>query len=210
MKKKCVNQSGNLSVANACPVLELDKHLSTGQKQLAEQKRQIQNWILDDFMFDFFITIEPQYASPMCDLEIRQRLRIVDYQLCKRFQSSKFSKYRDEDRFWYVGFWHGKRFSRERHTHFCLYVPFHKFKKDAVIEGKERELVKTHFLLEWVKLGSYFSVGEKRNPKLIKKRVPIPHFRDLRKKKESNAGAVYASREIDEVEQVEDFYFSRQ
>lgn len=206
----CGNQSGNLTANNACPSWDLNKHLSAEKRQLAEQKRQVQDWVVKDFMFDFFVTIEPQYASPMCDWEIRQRLRIVDYQLCKRFQSSKFSKYKDEDRFWYVGFWHGKRFSKERHTHFCLHVPFHKFKKDAVVEGKERELVKSYFLLEWVNLESYFPVGDKHNPRLIKKRVPIPHFRDLRKKKESNSGAVYASREIEEVEQLEDFYFSRQ
>ena len=44
----------------------------------------------------------------------------------------------------------------------------------------------------------------------IKKRVPIPHFRDLKKKSESKSSVVYASREIEKVEQLEDFYFSRQ
>ena len=119
----CEKEVESLSADNASSVPFRNTFLSARQRRLAEQKRQVQNWLLEDFMFDFFVTIEPQHWSPMCDLEIRQRLRIIDYQLCKRFLPSKFSKYRDEDRFWYVGFWHGKRFSRDRHTHLCLHVP---------------------------------------------------------------------------------------
>ena len=177
-----------------------------------ELKRTTQNWLLDDFKYQLFITIEPLYSFPMSDDEIRNRLRTIEFLLCKEFLSSKFSLFKDEDRFWYVGFFHGERCTRERHTHICLTIPYHKFNKEKhikITDDEKNELVKKKFLDEWFSLGSYYSIGDKHNPKLIEKQVPNPHILDLKDKNESTRSVVYSSRQIGEVEQYEDFYFSR-
>ena len=85
-----------------------------------EEKTEMQKW-LKGIPFSHFITIEPTPSLPFKLDEIQQRMRLIEYWLNKRYLKSSFSKWKDENRFWMIGFREGGVGTTQIHYHILLH-----------------------------------------------------------------------------------------
>ena len=89
-------------------------------------KEVLQKWI-EDLGCSHFITIEPTPYLPFKIDEIRQRLRIVEFKLNKKYLLNSFTKWKDEDKFYFVVFPEGDGLNK--HYHILLHTPQKVMKK---------------------------------------------------------------------------------
>ena len=144
MKRISTNQNNNLTVDNASSVVFRNRVLSDGQTE----KQVFQRW-LSTFDFGLFITVEPTPYLPMKDDDIRQRIRTIDHRLNKELISCDYPKFKNQDRFWLIGFFEdGQKKCSHRHAHLLHYLPYHQMK----IRGSknfQKEMVKNKFRFLW-------------------------------------------------------------
>ena len=93
-------------------------------------KEVLQKWI-EDLGCSHFITIEPTPYLPFKIDEIRQRLRIIEFKLNKRYLGNSFPKWKDEDKFYFVVFPEGDGVNK--HYHILLHTPQKVMKKKRLI-----------------------------------------------------------------------------
>ena len=113
-------------------------------------KEVLQKWI-EDLGCSHFITIEPTPYLPFKIDEIRQRLRIVEFKLNKKYLLNSFTKWKDEDKFYFVVFPEGDGLNKHYHT--LLHTP--------------QKVMKKKFYYEKVfefDLSSYWGLVPSKNP----------------------------------------------
>ena len=110
-----------------------------------EEKNITQEW-LKGFAFSHFITVEPTASYPYRRNDLIQRMRQIEFLVNKKYLPSSFSKWKDEDRFWMVGWREGR--DKDTHYHLLLHSP-HKIYKTVPIWDRS---VAWDIQLRWIQM----------------------------------------------------------
>ena len=162
-----------------------------------KEKTEMQEW-LKEIPFSHFITIEPTPSLPFKLDEIQQRMRLIEFWLNKRYLKSSFSNWKDENRFWMVGFKEGGGLSHSQtHYHILLHSP------DVLHRKIKLANIGADLQMGWMltpsknpftgKMRSFSSDGE--NPL------------DIQQVENITATTIYCSKWINRVDEGEDFFF---
>ena len=162
-----------------------------------KEKTEMQEW-LKEIPFSHFITIEPTPSLPFKLDEIQQRMRLIEFWLNKRYLKSSFSNWKDENRFWMVGFKEGGGLSHSQtHYHILLHSP------DVLHRKVKLANIGADLQMKWMltpsknpftgKMRSFSSDGE--NPL------------DIQQVENIIATTIYCSKWINRVDEGEDFFF---
>ena len=83
-------------------------------------KNRTQEW-LKDLPFSHFITVEPSASYPYRRNDLIQRMRQIEFWVNKKYLGNGFTRWKDEDRFWIVGWREGQ--GSGAHYHLLLHSP---------------------------------------------------------------------------------------
>ena len=160
-------------------------------KVTAFEKSEFQRW-LKGYKWRYGITIEPSPGAPWKADEIEQRLRTIEFQLNKRYLRNSFPRWSLQDRFWCVAFREGDGIQNQKHWHILMYQPDCLYKKEQLANPP------ADLQLMWQCLPSRISTHKTR---LIE---PL-HIDCL---DDPQAAAVYASKWVKRVENMEAWFFA--
>jgi len=163
-------------------------------------KYEIQKW-LEGFSFSHLITVEPTPFLPHKRDEVLQRFRIIEFFINKKYLRNSFTKWKNEDRFWFVGWKQGDEITKNRHYHLLLHSPDLIYKNTGV-----KYQLGMDVWWNWIQLPSTNPYTHKRRKMFYGNgNLPIKVNRI-----KSNTGAVrYSSRDMDYWSQdADDFFFT--
>jgi len=152
----------------------------------------LQDW-LEKIPFTHMVTIECDKKNEMSEDELKQRLRIIDYKLNKKYMICKFGKLPLEKRIFSIGFIEKskKKGTETIHTHILFYVPEYMFEYSGYsknISPFKSKFVALDIISFWLLIPSL-----KRNGKYRK--LKSPHIMGISKDRKSPIR--YASKEVE-------------
>ena len=117
----------------------------------------------------------------------------IEYNLNKKYLSTRWNKFDMKDRFYFMGFTHGTPKEREQHFHFLLHTPLHFFKNEWY-KSQVDKVIKMDFLTQTLdrldeRLHDYvLQEFERTSNELIniKRIADIEHFKNVTKYHTSN------------------------
>ena len=156
-------------------------------------KNRLQDW-LETAPYTYMITIECDKKNEMSEDELKQRLRIIDYKLNKKYMLCRFTKLPLEKRIFSIGFIEkSKKKSRMEttHAHVLLFVPEYS-KNSGYSKTKSSSFKTKHIALDII--SSWLSIPSlKRNGKYRK--LNHPHIMRI-KENIRKSPPRYASKEV--------------
>ena len=151
-----------------------------------------QDW-LEKIPFTHMVTIECDKKNEMSEDELKQRLRIIDYKLNKKYMICKFGKLPLEKRIFSIGFIEKskKKGTKTIHAHILFYLPEYEIgfsgysKKISPFKSK---FVALNIISSWLSIPSL-----KRNGKYRK--LKSPHIMGISNDRKSPVR--YASKQVE-------------
>jgi len=162
-------------------------------------KEHYQNF-LKSISFEYFITVEPNPRYRMAEGDVISRVRKIEFYLNKKYLRSTFSKWKPEDRLWFIIFREGSKRNGTEHFHIMLHVP-KKFYR------KSREFFDSTFLVDFhfVWWSCCNAVDQRGSLNFISTNKPIHILRI----EDSVAVSTYCSKYIDVRSEELNFWFAR-
>jgi hypothetical protein len=115
-------------------------------------KQEYQRW-MRSYNYSHCVVVQPTPRQWISGDEINQRLRTINFKINKYFLKPSFGKWKNEDKFWWIGFTEGERILRNIHYHFLLYSPqkVYRNQQNFTVDG-----VTDVIQNEWCKLSSIY------------------------------------------------------
>jgi hypothetical protein len=150
-------------------------------------KTEMQSW-LKTIPFSHFITIEPTPSLPYKMEEVINRLRTIEFKLNKKYLLNSFTKWKDDDRFWMMGFAEGNGIEHQRHYHVLLHSPSVLYKK-----SRFRDLIRQDIQMGWIIMPSINPYNGRRREVRLNRKLPI----NVQTVENNDATVIYCSKWMD-------------
>ena len=156
-----------------------------------KEKNRTQEW-LKGIPFSHFITVEPSAPHPYRRNDVIQRFRQIEFEVNKKYLPTSFPSWKDEDRFWMVGWREGH--GSDTHYHLVLHSPLKMYRTYAPWDMS----IGWDIQLRWIqmtKINPYNGKRLKNHPLHI---VPAD---------DASGSVVYASKWMDRGNEVENYFY---